>query len=57
MKNTFQAFQAVWLSPVGEWPVWIAARTPDHAAACAKVTFRLLEAQLNRTSGGAEAEA
>ncbi len=57
MNDIFQAYNAVWSSPAGEWPVWIAARCPEDAGVCAKLTFFLLEAQLHRTTGGAEAEA
>ena len=57
MNDAFQAYNAVWSSPAGEWPIWIAARCPDDAGICAKLTFFLLEAQLHRATGGAEAEA
>ena len=45
MKNMFHGFTAVWHGPVGEWPVWIAARSRADANVCALLTFALLEAR------------
>ena len=54
MSDRFHAFSAVWASPRGEWPVWIAARSADDAGVCAKITFELLERRLHRAPGGEE---
>ncbi len=57
MNDPFSAFNAVWSSPQGEWPVWIAARSAADAGVCAMVTFHLLEERLRRTTDLGEAAA
>jgi hypothetical protein len=48
----YQGFTAVWRSPAGAWPVWIAARSRAEAGICAMVTFAVLEAQAERARAG-----
>jgi hypothetical protein len=48
MKQEFHGFTAVWQGPTGEWPVWIAARSRQHAGVCAMVTFAVLESRVTQ---------
>ena len=48
MQQAFQGFTAVWRSPAGEWPVWIAARSRTEAGICAQVVFAVLESRAVR---------
>jgi hypothetical protein len=51
MKKAFQGFTAVWQSPSGDWPVWIAARSQAEAGVCAHVVFAVLETQAAQARG------